>query len=205
TFNVIIQSATTGALIRYTTDGTTPTPTYGTPLANGGTASFLVQSLHTTTLKAIAYIGGTGSSVKRARYSFQSDWGQGPMIYPLDMAGIHSSQGPMAPNVSTVTYSLDKAGNRTSVNNTTYSPNSINQYTSVGGTPVTNGNDHGIQVYGGFTFYYMRDQELTKVTATGFNYDLGYDALGRCVRRKINSAPNYTPYYIYEGDKPIVK
>ncbi len=205
TFNVIIQSATTGALIHYTTDGSTPTPTYGTPLANGGTASFTVQSLHTTTLKAIAYVGGSGSNVKSADYSFERDCGQGPMTYPLDMAGIQSGQGPMAPDVSTVTYTLDKAGNRTSVNGTSYSPNSINQYTSVGGSAVTNGNEHEIKLYGGFTYYYMRDQELTRITATGFTYDLAYDALGRCVRRIINNDPAYTTYYIYDGDKPILE
>ena len=111
----------------------------------------------------------------------------------------------MAPDVSTVTYTLDKAGNRTSVNSTSYSPNSINQYTSVGGSPVTNGNDHEIQSYGGFTYYYMRDQELTKITATGLTYDLAYDALGRCVRRIFNSDPAYTTYYIYDGEKPILE
>jgi RHS repeat-associated protein len=205
TFNVIISSATTNALIRYTIDGTIPTPTYGTPLANGGMASFVVPTLRTTTLKAIAYVGGTGSSVKSADYSFERECGQGPMAYPLDVAGIQYGQGPTAPNVSTVTYTLDEAGNRLSVNGTSYSPNTINQYTSVGGIAVTNGLDHEIKGYGGFTYYYMRDQELTKVTATGFSYDLGYDALGRCVRRIINNDPNYTTYYVYDGDKPILE
>ena len=136
----------------------------------------------------------TDSPIHSADYDYDS--GQRPMTYPLDMAGIQSGQGPMAPDVSTVTYTLDKAGNRTSVNSTSYSPNSINQYTSVAGTAVTNGNEHEIKLYGGFTYYYMRDQELTKITATGFTYDLAYDALGRCVRRTINNDPAYTTYYI---------
>jgi RHS repeat-associated protein len=207
TFNVAIATATGGAQIRYTLDGSTPTSSYGTPIPSPpGTASFTVQSLHTTTLKAIAYKTGMNSSnVHSADYYFEHNCGQGPMTYPLDMAGIQSGHIPMAPDVSTVTYTLDKAGNRTSVNGTSYSPNSINQYTSVGGSAVTNGNEHEIKLYGGFTYYYMRDQELTRVTATNFSYDLAYDALGRCVRRTINNDPAYTTYYIYDGDKPILE
>ena len=70
---------------------------------------------------------------------------------------------------------------------------------------MTNGNEHEIKLYGGFTYYYMRDQELTKITATGFTYDLAYDALGRCVRRTINNDPAYTTYYFYDGEKPILE
>jgi RHS repeat-associated protein len=152
-------------------------------------------------LQAIAFkTGMTDSPIHSADYDY--DNGQRPMTYPLDMAGIQSGQRPLAPDVITVTYTLDKAGNRTNVNGTSYSPNSINQYTSVGGTAVTNGLDHEIKVYGGFTYTYMRDQELSRVTATGFTYDLGYDAIGRCVKRTINGD---TTYYIYDGDKPILE
>jgi RHS repeat-associated protein len=108
----------------------------------------------------------------------------------------------MAPAVSTVTYNLDKAGNRLSAYGQNYSPNTINQYTSVGGNPVTNGNDHEIQVYGGFTYTYMRDQELTRISAPGLTYDVAYDALGRCVKRSVNGDP---AYYIYDGDKLILE
>jgi RHS repeat-associated protein len=189
--------------MRYTkNDPQPPSSTYGTLI--NGTSGTITLSLGHVTLQAIAFKAGmTDSPVHSADFDY--DNGQGPMTYPLDMAGIQFGQGPMAPDVSTVTYTLDKAGNRTSVNSTSYSPNSINQYTSVGGTAVTNGNEHEIKLYGGFTYYYMRDQELTRVTATGFTYDLAYDALGRCVRRTINNDPAYTTYYIYDGDKPILE
>jgi hypothetical protein len=62
---------------------------------------------------------------------------------------------------------------------------------------VTNGNEHEISGYYGFHYTYMRDQELTRVTAQGppaLTYDLAYDALGRCVKRTINNTT--TTYYI---------
>ena len=71
---------------------------------------------------------------------------------------------------------------------------------------MTNGNEHEISDYYGFHYTYMRDQELTRVTAQGppaLTYDLAYDALGRCVKRAINNTT--TTYYIYDGDKPILE
>ena len=140
------------------------------------------------------------STVHGADYTFERECGgETPMVpaatYPLDNAG----NLPMTPDlVGTYTYTLDKAGNRTSVNGTSYSLNTINQYTSVGGSLVTNGNDHGIQTYGGFTYTYMRDQELTKITwPQVLTYDLAYDALGRCVKRTVNNTS--TTYYFYDG------
>ena len=201
TFNVVIQSATTGALIHYTTDGSTPTPNHGTPLANGGTASFTVQSLHTTTLKAIAYIGASGSGVKSADYSFERDCGQQP--------GGHGNPQTAS---RTVTYSYDPAGNRTivldSVNrNTSYTPNSLNQYTAVNGTAVTNGSEHEISEYQGLHYTYINDERLTSVNGGfGISYQLAYDALGRCVTRTVNGTQgNITTYYIYDGEKPILE
>ena len=61
---VTLSSATAGATIRYTTDGTTPSETAGTIY----TAPFTVSA--TTTVKAIAYASGlTDSSVSTAIYS----------------------------------------------------------------------------------------------------------------------------------------
>ena len=208
--DVFIQTATSGAKIMYTVnDPLPPSRSHGTRI--NASSGWVTLSLGHPTLRAMAYDPNnilTDSGVHSADYEY--DGGEGPMApetdgiipYPLDTAGGRFSQGPMAPAVSTVTYNLDKAGNRLSVNGANYSPNTINQYTSVGGSPVTNGNDHEIQVYGGFTFTYMRDQELTKVTATGLTYDVAYDALGRCVKRTANGDPTY---YIYDGDKPILE
>jgi RHS repeat-associated protein len=198
-FNVIISTITSGARIRWTTDGSN-----WNDMANNGIAIFTVAANQTKTLQAYAYVGGTNSTIHSADYTFEHECaGQAPVAslatYPLNNAG----NLPVAPElVGIYTYTLDKAGNRTSVNSTSYSPNTINQYTSVGGSPVTNGNDHEISDFYGLHYTYMRDQELTKVTATGLTYDLAYDALGRCVRRTVNGA---ITYYFYDGEKPILE
>jgi RHS repeat-associated protein len=214
TFNVTISTTTSSAQIRWTIDGSTPSPTNGT-LINGtsGVASFTVSSNQTKTLQAIGYkTGMTPSNIHRADYTFEREC-QGPIApqtdgiipYPLDTAGGRLNQAPMAPAVSTVTYNLDKAGNRLSAYGQNYSPNTINQYTSVGGNPVTNGSEHEIQVYGGFTYSYMRDQELQRITGGPLIYDVAYDALGRCVKQTVNGDSTYPIYYIYDGDKPILE
>jgi RHS repeat-associated protein len=204
TFDVTIFTTTSGAQIRWTTDGTPPTPTNGNLInASSGVASFTVGSNQTKTLQAMAYEARmTDSGIHSADFTFEHECGGGPG-YPLDNAGLPPA-GPVAPDLSgTFTYTLNKAGNRTAVNGVNYSPNSINQYTSVGGTAVTNGPDHEIQAHYGFTYHYMRDQELKQITATGFTYDFAYDALGRCVKRTVNNA--ITTYYFYDGEKPILE
>lgn len=68
--SVTISSATSGALIRYTTDGSTPTPGTGTPY--GGAVSVA----GTTTLKAIAYKSGLAdSTVTTADYTITPSGG----------------------------------------------------------------------------------------------------------------------------------
>ncbi len=71
--SVRISSTTSGASIRYTTDGSTPTSTHGTALANGATVS--VNPSPTRTLKAIAFKSGmTNSDVRSGAYEY--DCGQ---------------------------------------------------------------------------------------------------------------------------------
>ena len=106
-----------------------------------------------------------------------------------------------------VTYILDKAGNRTSVTdnvngNATYAPNILNQYTSMAGSPVTNGSEHEIRTYNSVTYSYINDERLKQVISGSNNYSLYYDALGRCVKRVVNGA---ITYYIYDGEKPILE
>ena len=201
TFNVLISTTTSGARIRWTTDGTN-----WNDMANAQVAAFMVAANQTKTLQAYAYVGVTNSTVHSANYSFDRECeGQTPMAsagYPLDNPGGFVTTPDL---VGTYTYTLDKAGDRTSVNGTSYSPNTINQYTSVGGNLVTNGNDHEIQTYGGFAYTYMRDQELTKITwPQVLTYELAYDALGRCVKRTVTPG-SVTTYYIYDGEKPILE
>ena len=114
---------------------------------------------------------------------------------------------PDLPTGRSVTYNLDKAGNRTSVTdnvngNVTYAPNNLNQYTSVGGSPVPNGPEHEIQTYNSVTYSYINDEHLKQVTSSTSTYNLYYDALGRCVKRTLNG---FTTYYIYDGEKPILE
>ena len=110
-----------------------------------------------------------------------------------------------------VTYTLDKAGNRTSVTdnvngNATYAPNNLNQYTSVDGSPVTNGPEHEIQTYNTVRYYYINDEHLKQVISGAGTYNLYYDALGRCVKRSLTvNNTTTTTYYIYDGEKPILE
>lgn len=123
--------------------------------------------------------------------------------------GKQGPEGP-APDLPTgrsVRYTLDKAGNRTSVTdnangNATYEPNNLNQYTSLDGSAVINGPEHEIQRYNNVAYYYVNDEHLKRVTSGNNAYDLFYDALGRCVKRVLNNA---TTYYIYDGEKPILE
>jgi RHS repeat-associated protein len=207
TINVFIQTATSGAKIMYTiNDLVPPSRTHGTLI--NASSGWVTLSLGHPTLRAMAYKDGmTDSGVHEATYEYDGGGEpNGPGVYPLDMVANPLSQEPIAPEVSTVTYTLDKAGNRLNVNGTSYSPNTINQYTSVGGTPITNGNDHEISDdYYGFHYTYMRDQELIRVASItpGLIYDLAYDALGRCVKRTVNNA--ITTYYFCDGEKPIME
>jgi RHS repeat-associated protein len=197
TYHVTIQSATSGALIRYTLDGSTPTPTHGTQIANGGQAVFTVAG-HTT-LKAMAYKSGmTNSNVRSADYYFHRDCGQGPMAPEI---------------IRAVTYNLDKAGNRTSVTdnvngNASYTPNTLNQYTAVTGSSIANGPEHEVSSYQGpddaqlVIYGYINDERLSSVTSGSNTYFLYYDALGRCVKRTLNGVDTY---YVYDGEKPILE
>ena len=107
----------------------------------------------------------------------------------------------------TVTYNLDNAGNRTSVNDslngfTAYSPNNINEYINqVGNDAITNGSNHELTSYKTNVYTY-KDEHLTNVSSSANGYDLAYDALGRCVKRVVNGV---IKYYIYDGERPILE
>ena len=114
-------------------------------------------------------------------------------------------------NQRTVTYVYDKAGNRQSVTDrgtpTSYTPNNINQYTGVGDRTITNGSEHELGSYRGPNDlepvnYTYKDEHLISVSTGTNNYQLAYDALGRCVKRTINGV---SKYYIYDGERPILE
>src|SRR5438128_1075404 len=101
---------------------------------------------------------------------------------------------------------LDQSGNRTQVADTgvtaTYVPNNLNQYTSAQGSTVTVGSEHEIAAFQNINYTYINDERLKSVISGSNNYQLAYDALGRCVKRTLNSV---ITYYVYDGEKPIVE
>jgi uncharacterized repeat protein (TIGR03803 family) len=123
--NVTIMSATTGALIAYTTDGSTPTEsggtvTHGTPLANGGS----VNIGSTATLKAIAFEGGfTDSGIMSGLYTINT---QSQVAAPSFNPGGGTFGSPQNVSISTTTpgatirYTTDDSA-PTETNGTVYS------------------------------------------------------------------------------------
>jgi len=107
----------------------------------------------------------------------------------------------------TVIYNLDGAGNRTGVNDsnigpTAYFPDNINVYRNrVGADAIDNGANHEVTSYKNVRYTY-KDEYLTSVISGADSYDLAYDALGRCVKRRMNGL---TKYYIYDGERPILE
>ena len=97
TFNVTVSTTTSGAQIRWTIDGSTPSPTNGNLInASSGVASFTVGSNQTKTLKAMAYkTGMANSNIKSADFTFEHECGGAPG-YPLDNAGLaaRGTRGP---------------------------------------------------------------------------------------------------------------
>jgi RHS repeat-associated protein len=67
---------------------------------------------------------------------------------------------------------------------------------------VVNDNEHGMNSYQGTTYGYVNDERLSSVSSVNNNYQLAYDALGRCVKRTLN---NVATYYVYDGEKPILE
>jgi YD repeat-containing protein len=130
-------------------------------------------------------------------------------VDPTTIAVAPPGTGPSTPAAGmpqrSVTYNLDKAGNRSSVEDTgttkSYSPNNLNQYTAVAGTTVSNGSEHELSSYQSISYTYINDERLQTVSSASNTYRLDYDALGRCVKRTVNGTINY---YIYDGEKAIL-
>src|SRR5207249_526271 len=126
---VTISTTTSGAQIRYTTNGTTPTSTNGTLIAaSSGTATFTINPGRTVTLKAIAFKSGMSDSAVRS-----DDYYSENPVSPAPPPGTNAATAsPATPR--NVTYTIDKSGNRTQVADTgvtaSYVPNNLNQYIS---------------------------------------------------------------------------
>ena len=125
--------------------------------------------------------------------------------------------GADTPPLRTVVYNYDGAGNRTSVGDTlfgnvTYTPNALNQYDTLTGSTIHHGNNHEIDQYQGpadpqpVTYTYVNDEHLKSASVSGTDYNLFYDALGRCVKRKVSAVQGgSTTYFLYDGEKPILE
>lgn len=105
----------------------------------------------------------------------------------------------------TVVYTLDKAGNRLSVDYgsgpRTYTPDVINQYSVGDGTAVTNGSEHEIASVWGSNYTYINDGPLASINAGATTTQFAYDALRRLVKRSVNGSPSR--YYLYDGERII--
>lgn len=112
--SVVVSTATSGASIRYTTDGSTPTSTTGTVYAGA------VSITQSTTLRAIAYMAGfSDSSVTSATYTLQV---AAPSFSPAP--GTYTSAQSVTLSTSTsgasIRYTTD-GSNPTSTTGTLYS------------------------------------------------------------------------------------
>lgn len=108
-------------------------------------------------------------------------------------------------NARNVTYNLDLAGNRTSIvdgSTTTYLTNNLNQYTTVGSVNPQYVAGHAMSAYGSQSYYYIAATLLARSTIGTNDLYLYYDALGRCMKRKLNGVSSYR---VFQGDHWIAE
>jgi hypothetical protein len=108
-------------------------------------------------------------------------------------------------NSRNVTYNLDLAGNRTSVidgNTTSYISNNLNQYTTVGGVNPQYIPAHAMSAFGSQSYHYIGDTFLARSFVSPNDLYLYYDALGRCMKRKLNGVSNYR---VFQGEHWIAE
>jgi hypothetical protein len=139
---VSMLSTTPGAIIRYTTDLSTPTETSGTLYSN--TPMSIASN---TTLKAIAYKSGMlDSTVSPATYSFNTGGGGGPATFvqsnaTTSMVGGRNSQSvAFNSSVGTGNTIFVFAQYYDSPVNASVSDTCGDQFTQIPGSPVSNGN-----------------------------------------------------------------
>src|SRR5262249_40653578 len=108
-------------------------------------------------------------------------------------------------NSRNVTYNLDLAGNRTSIVDgatTIYSANTLNQYTTVGAVTPQYVPAHAMSVFGSQNYYYIAGALLARSMTGSNDLYLYYDALGRCMKRKLNGVSSYR---VFQGDHWIAE
>jgi RHS repeat-associated protein len=201
---IYMSDATSGATIFYTVSNTTfvdPTHNGGTPT---GTTHIYTGPINVSGVKNFSALGYKSGMTDSGISQYGADNAGGNMMIRLPGGG---AMAQFSLQSRTVNYTLDKVGNRTNVNDSVtgsvnYSPDNINRYTQVGTNSVTSGPEHQVGAYQSNTYRYVSDTFLAQVSSGSNIYGLGYDALGRCVKRTLN---NSTTYYIYDGDKAILE
>ncbi|MGI8819584.1 MAG: RHS repeat-associated core domain-containing protein [Chthoniobacterales bacterium] len=110
-----------------------------------------------------------------------------------------------------VSYQLDNGGNRLSTTQGApgfgtpayYTTDHLNEYTQAPAGPVTNNPEHEIGAHSDVNYRYLGDRLLASVSSSNAGmYELGYDALGRTVKRTTNGN---SLYYAYAGARAIVE
>jgi RHS repeat-associated protein len=104
-------------------------------------------------------------------------------------------------------YTFDKAGNRASITDSsgpacTYTTSVLNMYSQVGLDTVGPGTEHELSSFQNISYTYVNDTRLASISGNGHNYQVLYDALGRCVARTMDGA---STYFVYDGEKAIVE
>jgi RHS repeat-associated protein len=108
-------------------------------------------------------------------------------------------------NSRNVTYNLDLAGNRTSLidgGTTTYIANNLNEYTTVGNVNPQYVPAHAMSAFGTQSYYYIAGTFLARSTVGANDLYLYYDALGRCMKRKLNGVSSYR---VFQGEHWIAE
>jgi LruC domain-containing protein len=172
--SVAINTATTGASIRYTTDGTTPTASVGTIYSSAITISA------NTTLKAIAYKSGfTNSNVNTAVYGIRVAT---PAFSPIPGAFTTAQNITLTTATSGATIYFTTDGTTPTVSSTLYSaPIFLNSTATIKALAVKAGMTNSIILSGTFNIQlltvanptftpaagtYNSDQSVTIVSAT---------------------------------------
>jgi RHS repeat-associated protein len=104
-----------------------------------------------------------------------------------------------------VTYNLDLAGNRSSVvdgGTTSYVANNLNEYTTVGSVNPEYIAGHAMSAFGAQSYYYIAGTLLARSTVASNDLYLYYDALGRCMKRKLNGVSSYR---VFQGEHWIAE
>ncbi|HKP04416.1 MAG TPA: RHS repeat-associated core domain-containing protein [Chthoniobacterales bacterium] len=195
---------------------------------NGTTLSFAPDELNRPTQEAILSGNDTLShlhhgydSMGRLSYTYREEEPGlvDTFVYDftgeltLPQYGLHVNEHGEIESPQTVpTFVYDFAGNRLSEQGAPYvlNPQPLNQYIQTPGGAVSNGPQHEIISYDNAGYAYRGDTRLAvvaaPVSAGGDLYQLGYDALGRTVKRKMNQGPNQdTKYFIYDGARSIIE